>query len=214
MDAKQQPLGSYFTDQLWRNNQVLVAILGICSALAVTINVNTALAMGLAVTFVTGCSSALVSMLRYHTPDSVRMITQLAIISMFVTVVDLILNAYAYDIAKTLSVFVGLIITNYLVMGRAEAMARHVSPLPAFLDGFAAGLGYAIVLLIVGIVREILGSGTLMGFTIIPHSWYATSAHPDRYSNFNIMVLAPGAFFILGAMIAVVNMVNKDETAS
>jgi len=211
MDAPSQPLRNYFTDQLWRNNQVLVAILGICSALAVTINVNTALAMGLAVTFVTGCSSALVSMLRHYTPDSVRMITQLAIISMFVTVVDLILNAYAYDIAKTLSVFVGLIITNCLVMGRAEAMARHVSPLPAFLDGFAAGLGYALVLLIVGVVREVLGSGTLMGFHIIPESWYATPEHPDRYANFNIMVLAPGAFFILGAMIAVVNMVNKND---
>lgn len=207
----EQPLKNYFTDPLWKNNQVLVAILGICSALAVTINVKTALAMGIAVSLVTGFSSAFVSMLRHQTPDSVRMITQLAIISVFVTTVNLILNAYAYDIAKTLSVFVGLIITNCIVMGRAEAMARHVPPIPAFLDGLAGGLGYAIVLLIIGVVRELLGSGTLMGFQIVPLRWYATPAHPDAYSNFNIMVLAPGAFFLLGAMIAVVNIINKSE---
>lgn len=214
MSGKKEPLKHYFIDPLWKNNQVLIAILGICSALAVTISVNTALAMGFAVTFVTAFSSAFVSMFRHWTPDSVRMITQLAIISVFVTVVDLLLLAFAYEIAKTLSVFVGLIITNCIVMGRAEAMAKNVSPIPAFLDGFSAGAGYAVVLLIVGIIREIMGSGTLLGFPVIPPSWYASPEHPDAYQNFNIMVLAPGAFFILGAMIGVVNVINRRKGRS
>lgn len=123
---------SYFLDPLWNNNQPLIAILGICSALAVTTTVNTAITMGLAVSFVTGCSSFFVSLLRKVTPDSVRMITQLIIISLFVIVIDQFLKAFFFNISKTLSVFVGLIITNCIVMGRAESLARNVPPIPAF----------------------------------------------------------------------------------
>ena len=211
MDPRRLPLKTYFVDQLWHSNQILVAILGICSALAVTTSVGPAVAMGLAVSFVTACSSFLVSSLRHWTPDSVRMITQLVIISLFVTLVDIFLRAFAYDISKTLSVFVGLIITNCLVMGRAEAMAKSVRPIPAFLDGLGAGLGYAGVLLFVGVARELFGYGTVAGIRIIPFAVYASPEHPDAYANFNIMILAPGAFFLLGGMIWVSNLIKHQE---
>jgi Na+-transporting NADH:ubiquinone oxidoreductase subunit D len=211
VDPRHLPLKTYFVDQLWHSNQILVAILGICSALAVTTSVVTAVTMGLAVTFVTGCSSFLVSSLRHWTPDSVRMITQLVVISLFVTIVDIFLRAFAYDISKTLSVFVGLIITNCIVMGRAEAMAKTVHPVPAFLDGLGAGLGYALVLLFVGITRELFGYGTIAGLRIIPTILYATPENPDAYSNFNIMILAPGAFFLLGGMIWIANLLKHQE---
>ncbi len=211
MDPRTQSYRFYFFDQLWHSNQILVAILGICSALAVTTSVGTAVTMGVAVTFVTACSSFIVSLLRHWTPDNVRMITQLVVISVFVTVVDLFLKAYAYNLSKTLSVFVGLIITNCLVMGRAEGMAKSVKPWPAFFDGAGAGMGYALVLLFVGACREFFGAGTLAGFRIIPNAWYATAAHPDAYSNFNIMILSPGAFFLLGGMIWIANIVKHQE---
>lgn len=156
---------NYFIDPLWNNNQPLIAILGICSALAVTTTISTAITMGLAVSFVTGCSSFFVSLLRKVTPDSVRMITQLIIISLFVIVIDQFLKAFLFNISKMLSVFVGLIITNCIVMGRAESLARNVPPLPAFLDGFASGLGYGWVLVFVSIIREVLG--------LEPYSAYA-----------------------------------------
>lgn len=204
-------LKSYFYDQLWENNQILVAVLGICSALAVTIKVKVAITMGLSVIFVTGFSSLFVSLIRKITPENVRMIAQLAIISLFVIIVDQVLKAYAFDMAKTLSVFVGLIITNCLVMGRAESFARHMSPLPAFFDGIGAASGYAVVLLIVGIIRELFGFGTLLGYQIIPESFYATADHPDRYVDLNIMALPPSAFFIIGGMIWVFNLIKKKE---
>lgn len=209
MAEKRLPLKHYFVEPLWKENQILVAILGICSALAVTTSMGPAITMSIAVSFVTGCSSYIVSLLRKVTPDSVRMITQLAVISMFVTIVDLFLKAFAYDISKTLSVFVGLIITNCIVMGRAEAMAKSVSPIPAFLDGLAGGLGYGIVLCIVASFREILGSGTYFGFRIIPLAWYATPEHPDGYQNFNLMIYPPGAFFLLGGMIWIANIIKQ-----
>lgn len=204
-------LHKYFTDQLWDNNQILVAILGICSALAVTIKVQVALTMGISVMFVTSFSSFFVSAIRKFTPDSVRMIAQLAIISLFVIIVDQVLKAYLYEMARVLSVFVGLIITNCLVMGRAESMARNVGPIPAFLDGLGAAAGYAIVILAVGVIRELFGFGTLMGYQMIPLSWYATPEHPDRYVNSNLMALAPSAFFIIGGFIWIANLVNKKE---
>ncbi|AAD18573.1 NADH dehydrogenase (ubiquinone) protein [Chlamydia pneumoniae TW-183] len=197
---------SYFFDPLWSNNQILIAILGICSALAVTTTVQTAITMGIAVSIVTGCSSFFVSLLRKFTPDSVRMITQLIIISLFVIVIDQFLKAFFFDISKTLSVFVGLIITNCIVMGRSESLARHVTPIPAFLDGFASGLGYGWVLLVIGVIRELFGFGTLMGFRIIPQFVYASETHPDGYQNLSLMVLAPSAFFLLGIMIWLVNI--------
>src|SRR5271166_6449830 len=132
---------SYFTNQLWSGNQILVAILGICSALGVTNRLSVALTMGLSVSFVTAFSSFFVSLLRKITPDSVRMIAQLAIISVFVIIIDQFLKAYYFNISKVMSVFVGLIITNCIVMGRTEGMAKNVEPFPAFLDGLGAGLG-------------------------------------------------------------------------
>ncbi len=207
-----KPLKTYFTDQLWQDNQILVAVLGICSALAVTIKVNVAITMGLAVIFVTSFSSLFVSMIRNKTPDSVRMIAQLAIISLFVITVDEFLKAYFYQMSLSLSVFVGLIITNCLVMGRAESMARNVSPLPAFFDGAGAATGYALVLLTVGVLREFFGFGTLFGYQLIPTFFYATEAHPDAYFNNNLMALAPSAFFILGFLIWIANLLkNKKE---
>ncbi|MCP5491465.1 MAG: NADH:ubiquinone reductase (Na(+)-transporting) subunit D [Chlamydiales bacterium] len=206
-----KPYRTYFTDQLWKENQILVAVLGICSALAVTIKVSVAITMGLSVMFVTGFSSLLVSLLSKYTPENVRMITQLAVISMFVIIVDQFLKAYFFDMARTLSVFVGLIITNCLVMGRAESMARNIAPIPAFLDGLGAATGYAIVLLIVGMIRELFGFGTLLSYRIIPLSWYATPENPDAYQNFNIMALAPSAFFILGFMIWIFNRIEEKK---
>jgi len=208
--AKRNPL-FFYTDQLWNNNQILVAILGICSALAVTIKMSVAVTMSLAVIFVTGFSSLFVSLIRNLTPPNVRMIAQLAIISLFVIIVDQVLKAYLYEMSLTLSVFVGLIITNCLVMGRAEAMAKNNPPLPAFMDGLGAASGYALVLLVVGFIRELFGFGTLFGFQIIPTSWYASFEHPDGYVNSNLMALAPSAFFIIGGMIWIRNLLAKEE---
>ncbi|MEZ5314972.1 MAG: NADH:ubiquinone reductase (Na(+)-transporting) subunit D [Chlamydiales bacterium] len=212
--TKELNLKTYFLDPLWKSNQILIAILGICSALAVTTTLNTALTMAIAVSLVTGFSCFFVSILRRVTPDSVRMITQLAIISSFVITVDQFLRAYFFNISKTLSVFVGLIITNCIVMGRTESMARHVSPIPAFLDGLSAGLGYGYILFLVAGLREFFGFGQLFGIQIIPESWYATAEHPDRYQNFGIMVLAPAAFFILGFFIWITNLINKKDKST
>jgi Na+-transporting NADH:ubiquinone oxidoreductase subunit D len=209
--VKKPPLGRYYTDQLWNNNQILVAILGICSALAVTIKLSVAVAMGISVIFVTGFASLFVSLIRKWTPPSVRMIAQLAIISLFVIIVDQVLKAYFYEMSLTLSVFVGLIITNCLVMGRAEAMAKNISPIPAFMDGLGAASGYALILLGVGFIRELFGFGTLFDFQIIPKAWYASPQHPDAYVNSNLMALAPSAFFIIGGMIWVRNIIAKED---
>src|ERR1700730_8155647 len=170
---------SYLTNQLWGGNQILVAVLGICSALGVTNRLSVAITMGLSVSFVTAFSSFFVSLLRNYTPDSVRMITQLAIISVFVIIIDQFLQAYYYGISKVLSVFVGLIITNCIVMGRTEGMAKNVEPIPAFMDGLGAGLGYAWVLFAIGGVRELLGFGQLLGYQVVPLHWYATAEFPD-----------------------------------
>lgn len=209
MAEKRVPLKNYFVEPLWKNNQILIAILGICSALAVTTTLSTAITMGIAVSLVTGFSCYFVSLLRKYTPDSVRMIAQLAIISTFVIVVDQFLRAYLFNISKTLSVFVGLIITNCIVMGRTESMARNIPPIPAFLDGFASGLGYAVVLFLVALLREFFGFGQIFGFQVVPTSWYASADHPDLYQNIGLMVLAPAAFFIIGIMVWMVNRINK-----
>jgi Na+-transporting NADH:ubiquinone oxidoreductase subunit D len=207
---KGKPL-TYLSDQIWNSNQILVAILGICSALGITNRMSVALTMGLSVTFVTACSSFFVSLLRKVTPDSVRIITELAIISVFVIIIDQFLQAYFFGISKVLSVFVGLIITNCLVMGRAEGMALTVDPFSAFFDGMGAGLGYAWVLMIIGAIREFFGFGQLFNIQIVPLSWYATAENPNAYENFAMMVSPPAAFFIIGGMIWVFNMINKQE---
>jgi Na+-transporting NADH:ubiquinone oxidoreductase subunit D len=202
---------NYFTDPLWKNNQILVSVLGICSALAVTVKMEVALTMALAVSFVTAFSSLFVSLIRNKTPDNVRMIAQLAIISVFVITVDQFLRAYFFEMSKVLSVFVGLIITNCIVMGRAESMAKNVPPIPAFLDGLSAGLGYGFVLMIVGAIRELFGFGTLFNVQIIPLSWYATAQSPDGYVNIGLMPLAPAAFFILGGLVWITNTINQKK---
>lgn len=202
----------YFTDQLWSGNQVLVAVLGICSALAITNKLEIALTMGLSVTFVTAFSSLFVSLVRNYTPPSVRMIAQLAIISVFVIIIDQFLQAYNYAIWKVMTVFVGLIITNCIVMGRTESMAKNVPPWPAFLDGAGAGLGYAIVLLSVGFIRELFGFGQLFGHQVVPLSWYASATNPSGYENFGLMVSPPAAFFIIGMLIWLAKSTTKQET--
>jgi len=200
---------SYLTNQLWGGNQILVAVLGICSALGVTNRLSVAITMGLSVSFVTAFSSFFVSLLRNVTPDSVRMITQLAIISVFVIIIDQFLQAYFFSISKVMSVFVGLIITNCIVMGRTEGMAKNVGPIPAFMDGLGAGLGYAAILFIIGAIREFLGFGQLLNYQVIPTSWYATAERPDGYDNFALMVSPPAAFFLLGGLIWLFNIANK-----
>ena len=180
-------------DPLVDNNPITLQILGICSALAVTTTVSAALIMCLALTSVTALSNASISMIRHHIPSNIRIIVQMTIIASLVIVVDQILKAYAYEASKTLSVFVGLIITNCIVMGRAEAFAMKNSPGISFLDGLGNGLGYSVVLLVVAVVRELFGSGSILGVTILlPVSeggWYVPNG---------LMLLPPSAFFIIG----------------
>lgn len=211
MSQDQKSLKTYLMDPLWKNNQILAAILGICSALAVTTSIQVSLTMGIAVTLVTGCSSFFVSLIRKVTPSSVRMITQLAVISTFVVIVNEMLLAFLYESAKELSVYVGLIITNCLVMGRAEALARNARPVPAFLDGIGAGVGYSIVLLAVGAIRELFGFGTLMGYQMIPKSLYISAEQPNAYQNNGLFVTASSAFIILGLFIWISKLIKKEE---
>lgn len=183
-------------DGLWDANPLTFQILGICSALAVTTQLKTALVMAFGLTFVTAMSNVVISCIRNYVPSKIRIIVQLAIVSTLVITIDQILRAYMYDVSKQLSVFVGLIITNCIVMGRLEAFAMSNPPWKSFLDGLGNGLGYSCVLIILGIIREIFGSGTLLGYHVIPQSFYA-----NGYVNCGMMVLAPGAFFLLGIII-------------
>ncbi len=183
-------------DPLMNNNPITFQVLGICSALAVTVKVDTAIIMTLAVVFVLSMSNTLISLLRNFIPSRVRIIVQLAIIASLVILTDQVLRAYMYEMSKQLSVFVGLIITNCIVMGRAEAFAMQNKPGKSFLDGLGNGLGYGIILIAVSVFREILGSGTLYGFQVIPSAMYDSG-----YVNNGLMVLSPGAFIILGLII-------------
>jgi Na+-transporting NADH:ubiquinone oxidoreductase subunit D len=185
-----------FKDPFMENNPITIQILGICSTLAVTTQLKPSLIMGLAVTAVVAGANVAISLIRNFIPPRVRIIVQLAVVSALVIVVDQILRAYAFDVAKQLSVFVGLIITNCIVMGRLEAFAMSNKPWPAFMDGLGNGLGYAMILAIIGSCREILGSGKLLGYHVIPESLYHIG-----YVNNGLMVLAPGAFILLGLLI-------------
>jgi Na+-transporting NADH:ubiquinone oxidoreductase subunit D len=200
------PAKKAFFDPIFKENQILVAVLGICSALAVTIQMKTALVMALAVIFVTSLSSLFVSLVRKITPNSVRMIAQLVIISTFVIIVDQLIKAYFFDLSKTLSVFVGLIITNCIVMGRAESFARNSSPWIAFLDGAGAATGYGLIIVAVSFIRELFGSNSLFGYKILPEILFASSDHPSYLVSCNLMNLAPSAFFILGTFIWIYNI--------
>ena len=193
-------------DPLMNNNPITLQVLGICSALAVTVKMDTAVVMTLAVVAVLSVSNTVIAMLRNFIPSKVRIIVQLAIIASLVILTDQVLQAYMYDISKQLSVFVGLIITNCIVMGRAEAFAMQNPPGKSFLDGLGNGLGYGMILIIVSFFRELLGSGTVFGFQVVPDTLYAAG-----YENMGLMVLSPGAFIILGLIVWVQRIVAKIE---
>lgn len=186
-------------DGVWANNPLAIQVLGICSSLAVTNRLENALVMGAALIFVTVGSNLIVSLLRKSTPHRIRMIAEVAIISTFVIVFDQFLKAFYWDMSKQLGPYVGLIITNCIVMGRAEAFALQNPPIVSMVDGFANGLGYAIVLAIIGFFRELLGTGEILGHSVLSAQWYT----PNQ-----IMILAPGAFFALGMVIAIFNVIK------
>jgi Na+-transporting NADH:ubiquinone oxidoreductase subunit D len=186
-------------DPLWDDNPISLQVLGICSALAVTIKVEQTLFMCGAVIFVLCMSNVLISLLRDLIPNNIRIIVMLTVISSVVTIVSMLLEAFAFDISKALSVFVGLIVTNCIVMGRAEAFAMANRPWRSFLDGLGNALGYTWILIAVAICRELLGDGKILGARIIPESWYMDAG--GWYVNNGMMVLAPGAFILLGVII-------------
>ncbi len=194
------------TQPILRNNPIALQILGICSALAVTTSMQVTLVMCIALTSVTAFSNLFISMIRKHIPGSIRIIVQMVVIASLVIVVDQILKAYAYSISKQLSVFVGLIITNCIVMGRAEAFAMKNPPLPSFIDGIGNGLGYSVVLLVVGFFRELLGAGKLFGYQVLPvvtdGGWYQPNG---------LMLLAPSAFFLIGLLIWALRSWDKSQ---
>lgn len=183
-------------DPLWVNNPIAFQILGICSSLAVTTRLDKALIMGLGVTLVTALSNVLISCIRGFIPNKIRIIVQLVVVSGVVIIFDQFLKAYMFDLSKQLSVFVGLIITNCIVMGRLEAYAMSNPPWRSFLDGIGNGLGYMWILALVGAIREILGSGQLLGHAVVPQAMYDAG-----YVNNGLMVLAPGAFCLLGIIV-------------
>ncbi|PIE15274.1 MAG: NADH:ubiquinone reductase (Na(+)-transporting) subunit D [Rhodobacterales bacterium] len=193
-------------DPLVDNNPITFQVLGICSALAVTSSLKVAFVMALAVTLVTAFSSMFISMIRHQIPNSIRIIVQMIIIASLVIVVDQLLKAYAFEISKTLSVFVGLIITNCIVMGRAEAFAMQNPPVESFIDGIGNGLGYGLILMLVGVVRELFGSGSLFGVTILE-----TVNNGGWYVPNGLLLLPPSAFFIIGLLIWAVRSWKVDQ---
>ena len=194
------------TGPIFKNNPIALQILGICSALAVTSSLQVTLVMCVALTAVTAFSNLSISVIRHHIPGSIRIIVQMTIIASLVILVDEILKAVAYDISKQLSVFVGLIITNCIVMGRAEAFAMKNPPLPSLLDGIGNGLGYSVVLIAVAVVRELFGAGKLMGIEILPlvteGGWY----NPN-----GMLLLPPSAFFLIGLFIWALRSFHKEQ---
>lgn len=188
------------------DNPILVQILGICSALAVTSQLEPAIVMGLSVTVITAFSNVIISLIRKTIPNRIRIIIQLVVVAALVTIVSMLLKAFAYDVSVQLSVYVGLIITNCILMGRLEAFAMMNGPWASFLDGIGNGLGYAFILVIVGAVRELLGSGSLLGFKLIPDSFYA-----NGYSDNGMMTMPAMALIIVGCVIWVHRSLNKEE---
>ena len=188
-----------------KNNPVVVQVLGICSALAVTSKLEPSLVMAIAVTIVTALANVVISLLRKSIPTRIRIIVQLVVVASLVTIVSEVLKAFAYDVNKQLSVFVGLIVTNCILMGRLEAFALGNGPWPSFLDGIGNGLGYGWILVVIGFVRELFGSGTLLGYTVIPDSFYQMG-----YQNNGLMMLAPMALIISACIIWVHRLKNKE----
>ncbi len=193
-------------DPLVNNNPITLQMLGICSALAVTTQLSTAIVMSIAVTLVTGFSSLAVSLVRNYTPPSIRIIVQLSVIATLVIITDQILRAFLFEISKQLSVYVGLIITNCIVMGRAEGYAMQNPPLASFLDGIGNGAGDSLILLTVGFIRELTGAGRLLGFTVLrpvtEGGWYTPNG---------LMLLAPSAFFLIAAIIFVIRLIHPEQ---
>lgn len=191
------PIRKIFSDPVSENNPVMVQILGVCSALAVTVKLETAIVMAMCLTIVTTGSNLVISLLRNTIPGRIRMIVQMVVVSTLVILADQFLRAYMFDISRQLSVFVGLIITNCIVMGRLEAFAMQNRPWPSVLDGIGNGLGYGMVLVLVALIRELLGSGKILGYAVIPAFAYERLG----YVNNGLMLLAPGAFIVLGLLI-------------
>lgn len=188
------------------NNPVTLQILGICSALAVTTSLATALTMSAALTVVLVFASGIISLLRNHLPNSIRLILQITIIASLVIVVDEVLQAYFFDLSQQLSIFVSLIVTNCIVLGRVEAFAMRNQPLPSMMDGLGNGLGYSLVLVIVGSIRELFGTGTLLGFTVLP-----TVTDGGWFEPLSLMLLAPSAFFIIGLLVWLIRSLRPSQ---
>lgn len=198
----------YLTEPLSNSNPIIVQILGICSALAVTVQLKPAIVMGLSVMVVTAFANLVMSLLRNGVPSRIRIIVQLVVIATLVILVDQILKAYVYDVSKQLSVYVGLIITNCIVMGRVEAFALGNRPWASFLDGIGNGAGYASILIIIAFFRELFGAGTLLGFRVIPEGWYIDNG--GVYANCGLMLFPPMALILVGCIIWVHRSFNKD----
>ena len=212
-NTEKEPLFSaknmkYLTGPFSANNPVIVQILGICSALAVTVQVKPAFVMGLSVTVVTAFSNLVMSLLRKGIPSRIRIIVQLVVIAALVILVDQVLKAFVYDVSKQLSVYVGLIITNCIIMGRVEAFALGNKPWASFLDGIGNGLGYGVILVTVAFFRELFGSGSIFGYQIIPDSWYV--ANGGFYANNGLMLFPPMALILVGCIIWAHRSYNKD----
>ena len=190
-------------EPLRKTNPVTVLVLGICSCLAVTAKLKPALVMGASVTVVTALSNLIISLLRKGIPSRIRIIVQLVVVATLVILIDQFLKAYAYDVSKQLSVYVGLIITNCIIMGRLEAFALSHGPIESFLDGLGNGLGYSLILVIVAFFRELLGSGTLLGYQVVPQSFYEAG-----YQNNGLMILPPMALIVIG----IVMWINNSKT--
>jgi Na+-transporting NADH:ubiquinone oxidoreductase subunit D len=193
-------------DPIFNANPIAYAVLGICSSLAVTSRLETAAIMAISVTLVTAFSNLLVSIIRNHIPSSVRIIVEMTIIASMVIIVDQFIKAFAFDVSKQLSVYVGLIITNCIVMGRTEAYALQNPPLQSFIDGIGNGLGYTFVLIVVGIIRELLGSGKLFGFSILP-----LNTEGGWYNANGLLALPASGFFLIGLLIWVIRTFKKDQ---
>lgn len=206
MASNAKELKNVLLSPVFANNPIALQILGVCSALAITTKLETALVMSMALTAVTAFSNLFISIIRNHIPSSVRIIVQMTIIASLVILVDQVLKAYAYELSKQLSVFVGLIITNCIVMGRAEAFAMKSPPMMSFMDGIGNGLGYSFVLIVVGAFKELFGFGTLLGFEILPliqnGGWYQANG---------LVILPFSSFFLIGGLIWALRTWKKDQ---
>lgn len=204
--AERTDFWATLTDPLIRQNPVTLQILGICSALAVTTTLATALTMSISLTIVLTLAAGIISMIRRHIPDTIRLIVQIVIVASLVIVIDQVLQAFFADISRALSVYVGLITTNCLVLGRTEAFARHHAPLPAMIDAFGNGLGYSLVLIVIGATRELFGKGQLFGSQVLP-----LATEGGWFTPLSLMLLAPSAFFLLGGLVWAVRSIKAEQ---